>query len=868
MATQYTDKDYFALQSALNQAAAQSQDALSKVTTRTDATVGQNIDYFKELAQYGTNLLAPYQALAKQSSNLYLDMLGVNGQAAQKAATPQAINIFNEQGINAAPLLQSIPGWAFNTGANQASSFMNSMFGYGTSQPTQQVSNQVIQQGLYGTPQQQSRFGNQSSAWDAVGLNLRPAPTNANTSTVNTEYQNKLKALQEQQAAFKPNAEYHKLLGDLRSVEGKMQAIQELQSRANQGFMTKGGLTAASDLARQYGITDITNPAALQNQLGRASIEFGKLAEAQGSSKAAKDYFASLVQDPATGKFVEKVTNPYDAQITALQSSLTQTGQPTNTSLTQAAQNRPRTTQTVTGPQTFTVPVLNQPQLQNQQNNELVDLTNRFKQTQNSVNDVAGNTQGALNQILGNAQNFGNTALGSNLRDAGGQLLNRFNNTTLSGLIGEANAASTGSMQSDITNSNRFLDVMQRELASRPNAAAEAGNIVQSGLDIGNRQVQPLVSRADGLMNRYMPTTGGNFVQDTLKGLIDPATGAVNSWMNSGVVKNVMDATINSGSNAVQNLAASRGMLDSGQTLAELQKVGTNAAGQYIVPYAGQLANNVLTQGANLAGTELQTGVNAAQNMYGLANQQVGNVLNATTSTANNRLNNYYNLLGKGMDFAQQTSNNRNSMTGNLVNAGVNLANTSGQLGAGMMTADQNARAGLMSNAIGAGQNVYGQNLNARTGMATSGLNFANNIMNTQANMAAGLSNQYAGMGNQFLGNLQGQSNQTANTQNALTQGGLSNMLSGGQNAASNTANIYSQLGGNVAGQNVYGNDIYGNATLQGAQIEANRLNQYAQLQVLMDQYDRAQKARNMGIAANGIGSLAGIMMMAAGGGL
>lgn len=599
MATQYTDKDYFALQSALNEAAKAQQEALARVQTRTDTTVAGNIDYFKQLTDQATSLLAPYQALAQQGSGLYLDALGLNGYARQQAAIPQATDIFNQQGINAAPLLQSIPGWAYNTAANQASNFMNSIFGGPTS--GQQMANNGPtgqQQGSFVPQQQVTQQQAKPDAWS-----LPPtyrADKTAGTTAVN-------KYLELRKPADDIAAQYDALDKQIQGMPGS--TSQQIDARMEQ--MVKLEALGAD---RRNAFKD-ANKFATDNGLYSVAGSYSNRAP------TVDEYYRKIDQgmlDAAT-----RATNPQ------------QQGQ--------APQNQ--TTGPVTLGQQPSQGFL--PQQQGQQQGQQGGLSN------------------FINQMIGNLTNETNT---------------------------------------------------------RPNAGQEANDIMSK--------------------------------------LIDPATGAVNQWMNSDVVKNVMNATVGAGTNAVQNAQAARGMLDSGQTLAELQKVGTNAAGQYIVPYAGQLANNVLSTGAGLA---------------------------------NNRLTNYYSLLGKGVEFA-------------------------------------------------------------------------NNMIGQQAAMTQNLTNQYAGMGNQFLGNLQAQSNSTANTQNALQQGGLSQLLAGGQQAAQSTANIYGQLGNAAAGQNVYGNDIYGNAQMQSAGIEANRQQQFSQLQVLMDQQERATKAQDFGAMFNGGGLALSLGAMALGG--
>ncbi len=292
--------------------------------------------------------------------------------------------------------------------------------------------------------------------------------------------------------------------------------------------------------------------------------------------------------------------------------------------------------------------------------------------------------------------------------------------------LAQQNATSPGSMQGIISLAQKnadpygFMANIQNEMKNRPDAGAEA----------------------NGILNQ----------------LIDPATGAVNNWINSDVVKNTMAAAMNSGTNTVQNAAAARGMLNSGQTLAELQKVGTNAAGQYIVPMAGQLANNVLTQG---------------------------------TSLANNRLSNYYSLLGKGADFVNQ-------QMGNNIGAGVSLANTNA--------------------------------------------NNANSMQQAQMQQQTAISGQQA---------------QLANTQ-----------LAAQAQAQQATAQNYQNLGNYAGAQNTYQNDIYGNTQLAGSNIEANRIQQAQQLQMLEDRQNEANKNQKFGAMFNGAGALGGMLMMAAGGGL
>ncbi|CAB4212261.1 hypothetical protein UFOVP1437_12 [uncultured Caudovirales phage] len=627
-ASEYTDQDYFTIQSALNQAAQGQQEALGRVTQRTDQTVSTNIDYFKQLTDQATKLLAPYQALAQQGSGLYLDALGMNGAAKQQAAIPQATQIFNQQGINAAPLLQSIPGWAYNAAAGQASNFMDSIFGGPTAQaqPQQAPMQRPIQQP--GISQAQKQHELNVSLGRASGPYVPPEQRAAATQQQQTAAQN----------------------SQLDALFQRYQAQQQA-SQAPAPFAAKPAFQA---------YTAPKTPDEIKAAEAKAT-HFKDLQTQEKNYLAALDTERAKTSDPQMLQELDRLAkgNSWTQQLSDIKMQEQNAARPANRApaqLTPAEMDMLVKSGRIQGTQQGPV-TLGQQQQQGQ-------FAQQQGQPQQQQQGQGGLSQ-YIQQVLGNMSNETNT---------------------------------------------------------RPNAGQDA--------------------------------------KDIMSQLIDPATGAVNQWMNSDVVKNVMNATVGAGTNAVQNAQAARGMLDSGQTLAELQKVGTNAAGQYIVPYAGQLANNVLSTGAGLA---------------------------------NNRLSNYYSLLGKGVEFA-------------------------------------------------------------------------NNMIGQQASMTQNLTNQYAGMGNQFLGNLQNQSNVTANNQNNLMQGGLANLMSGGQQAANTTANIYGNLGGNVAGQNVYGNDAYGNAQMQSAGIEANRANQASQLQVLMDQQDRKAKAQNFGAMFNGGGLALSLGAMALGG--
>lgn len=785
----YTDKDYFAMQSALNEAAKQQQEALTRVQTRTDSTVSGNIDYFKQLTDQAATLLAPYQALAKQGSGLYMDALGMNGYDRQQAAIPQATTIFNQQGINAAPLLQSIPGWSYNTAANQASSFMNSMFGGGTNNqqsmpyngkygymPPQSQQQQQFQQQAAQQQQQAQRANDPFSAQPS--FQAYKAPADPAIAKAEADKAKQLADLQAKQKGYNQTLmdKFSGREGTAKQADSDYEVLQQLMNKSS----TQGAGWASGDNADgRY--NDVLTRNGLQ--VGRLdSYSQGALGAAMGQVNARRS--EALGRDPKEAEDRAKyeallrnetILNPYDAQIAKLQNPDT---------YSEAAQKQKEWAALgVTGKTDY---------LRNQLNTEIANsqkLSGQLMAAQQSGNTAeVARIQKEQTALQAKLQSLNqSTADAEKLRSQYEQAGN-----TQFAVTGDARAQQQAGMEaqfaSQLDQYNPYTKDVEAEQKARQQQQAQQQQGMLSGVMQPQQQQQGPVSLyqpqlqsqgqgvgggQQGAMQGYLNQFIGNLAKETngrpdagqdaneiLSKLIDPATGAVNQWMNSDVVKNVMDATVGAGTNAVQNAQAARGMLDSGQTLAELQKVGTNAAGQYIVPYAGQLANNVLTTGAGLA---------------------------------NSRLTNYYSLLGKGVEFA-------------------------------------------------------------------------NNMIGQQAAMTQNLANTYSGMGNQFLGNLQSQSNVTANTQNALQQGGLSQMLAGGQAAAAGTADIYGKLGNNVAGQNVYGNDMYGNTQMLGAGIEANRLKQNTELQILQDQYERAAKNKSMAMGTNAGGLALSLGMMALGG--
>ncbi len=651
---QYTDKELYQMQYALNQAAQVKQQALTNTQQRTDQTVATNNDYFKQLTEEASKLLAPYQALASQGSQFYMNAIGANGPAAQQASMPQASQIFKQNSIDPTNYLQSIPSWSFNQASNQATQAMNQMFGYSPAQSTQgnarfnQSNAQSRQTAQQVQQQQQSNvnpaFANNQSSFDIYKSPEELAKIKADTDAATkakSDYDSGLSALTGKQGSYESDT-----MNWFKSKDAAAKAtedkIAKLRSIPTGGHLDAGTYNwlrenGFNNTMKSDGTFDLSG--AGMEHIRNLQQQANATRQEMSSSKDIDNYNVMLRQQNGRASDTDKIVNPYDQQVADYKAK-------------QAAANPTAATAGSQG------------------------------------------AQGQLAQTLQQQQSQGPAAT-----------------------------------------------LQAEQLSGAPNQALQ------------------------GLMSPFMAELNNKPDDDPntiLNKLIDPATGAVNSWLNSDVVKNVMDATIGAGTNAVQNGAAARGMLDSGQTLAELQKVGTNAAGQYIVPYAGQLANNVLTQG---------------------------------TSIANNRLSNYYSLLGKGADFA-------------------------------------------------------------------------NSMMQTQSAMTQGLAGQYNTLAGNNLNTMQNNASQQAIAGQSNQMSGLTNLMNQGQQAATNTASMYSNLGTNSAAQNVYGNDVYGNTQMQGANIEANRLSQFQQLQMQLDRAEQAQKGNRLGDMINGGGTLLGLGMMAAGGGL
>lgn len=660
----YTDKELFAMQAALNEAAKVKQEALTKIGTRTDQTVTGNIDYFKQLTEAATQMMAPYQAMATQGQQFYLNAIGANGRAAQQATLPQASDIFKQNSIDATNFLSSIPNWSYNQAANQSSGFMNDIFGY--SEPAQKTKNKSYSDALA------EIYRNSNTNQPQYTQQQQPAPASASTQAyTKPDYLKTSTELAADKAAAdvraKAQSDYETKLADLTSKQSSYQ-----QDVKNYFDERSKNFTYFNDLSNNL-------------RLGQYDNGWGRTVnDSMLSGLNAIGY-----QGP----------NRYIAGATILKDDLHKAGQLAGEKAQQYAMGNAGTMR-----QDTSIPAGYYDALMNMQRGK--DVVNPYDQ---QIADLKA--QYAASQPKPAVTQQGQVA------PQGG---------------------------------------MAQILSQIPARAATLNAPQQSAAP--NRALQGLMTPFMNELNNRPEMDPNNI----LNSLIDPATGAVNNWINSGVVKDVMDATLKSGTNAVQNAAAARGMLDSGQTLSELNKVGVNAAGQYIVPYAGQLANTVLNQGANLA---------------------------------NSRMSNYYNLLGKGADFA-------------------------------------------------------------------------NSMMQTQAAMTQGLAGQYNSLAGNTLSNLQNNSSKQAIEQGSQQLMGAMNLMNQGQQAAQTTANAYGNLASQAAVQNIYGNEIYGNNQLQSANIEANRISQFNQLQMQMDRLEAQKKASDFGMMFNGGGSLLGLGMMALGGGL
>lgn len=193
--------------------------------------------------------------------------------------------------------------------------------------------------------------------------------------------------------------------------------------------------------------------------------------------------------------------------------------------------------------------------------------------------------------------------------------------------------------------------------------------------------------------SNLLQTSPEQYAQNLTQTGINLAQNATNAYTNNTIVQQSLAAMNKLGQQATQNSAAARGMLNSGNTMAELYNQGQAIAGQYLLPQITSLSNSIMGNVNSAGNTQLQ-------GQQGLANSTLNNMLGANTSIANNSMNSQVSglsgLLGTGLSSAQTQAGVLGQLGSSVAQQNTNSANT--QSNAILSNAQQQSNA-LMANA-------------------------------------------------------------------------------------------------------------------------------------------------------------------------
>ena len=211
----------------------------------------------------------------------------------------------------------------------------------------------------------------------------------------------------------------------------------------------------------------------------------------------------------------------------------------------------------------------------------------------------------------------------------------------------------------------------------------------QQGQMSGMNQGQASTSPFANLLNR----SPEQYAQSLGQTGINLAESATDAFRNNTIVNQSLNAMNRLGGEAVQNSAAARGMLNSGNTLSELYNQGQAIAGQYLIPQITSLSNNIMGNVGSAGNAMLSA-------QQGLAGGITSSMLGANTSIANsamgNQLSGLQGLMGQGLNSAQTQAGVLTGLGGAVAGQNTNMANT--QSNAILSNAQQQSNA-LMSNA-------------------------------------------------------------------------------------------------------------------------------------------------------------------------
>ena len=205
----------------------------------------------------------------------------------------------------------------------------------------------------------------------------------------------------------------------------------------------------------------------------------------------------------------------------------------------------------------------------------------------------------------------------------------------------------------------------------------------------GQQQAGTGSSPFANLLNR----TPEQYAQGLTQTGIGLAESATDAFRNNTIVQQSLNAMNQLGGQAVQNSAAARGMLNSGNTLSELYNQGQAIAGQYLIPQITSLSNNIIGNVGSAGNAMLSA-------QQGLAGGITSSMLGANTSMAQNAMGNQLSglqgLVGQGLNSAQTQAGVLTGLGGAVAGQNTNMANT--QSNAILSNAQQQANA-LQSNA-------------------------------------------------------------------------------------------------------------------------------------------------------------------------
>lgn len=193
--------------------------------------------------------------------------------------------------------------------------------------------------------------------------------------------------------------------------------------------------------------------------------------------------------------------------------------------------------------------------------------------------------------------------------------------------------------------------------------------------------------------SNLLNTSPEQYAQNLTQTGINLAQSATDAFTNNTIVQQSLAAMNKLGQQATQNSAAARGMLNSGNTMAELYNQGQAIAGQYLLPQITSLSNNIMGNVNSAGNAQLQ-------GQQQLANTTIGNMMGANTAVANNAMNSQISglsgLLGSGLSAAQTQAGVLGNLGSSVAQQNTNMANT--QSNAILSNAQQQSNA-LMSNA-------------------------------------------------------------------------------------------------------------------------------------------------------------------------